>query len=91
MVINRISIFVCSVPERVILLLVSYGLQHNCTLQSICALHRLRVHVRFNVHYFELKHHDKLGNHSNTILQPLLVEQQRRRLRKLWPADLIDG
>jgi hypothetical protein len=24
-------------------------------------------------------------------LQPLLEQQQRRRLKKLWPADLIDG
>jgi hypothetical protein len=37
-----------------------------------------------------INHHDKLGNHSNPILQPLL-EQQRKRLKKLWPADLIDG
>jgi hypothetical protein len=36
-------------------------------------------------------HHDKLRNHSNPILQPLLEQQQRRRLKKLWPADLIDG
>jgi hypothetical protein len=35
--------------------------------------------------------HDKLGNHSNPIFQPLLEQQQRRRLKKLWPADLIDG
>jgi hypothetical protein len=34
---------------------------------------------------------DKLGNHSNPILQPLLEQQQRRRLKKLWLADLIDG
>jgi hypothetical protein len=32
----------------------------------------------------------KLRNYSNPILQPLL-EQQQRRLKKLWPADLIDG
>jgi hypothetical protein len=38
-----------------------------------------------------VNHHDKLGNHSNPILQPLLVQQQRRRLKKLWPADLTDG
>jgi hypothetical protein len=37
-----------------------------------------------------INHHDILGNHSNPILQPLL-EQQQRRLKKLWPADLIDG
>jgi hypothetical protein len=24
-------------------------------------------------------------------LQPLLEQQQRRRLKILWPADLIDG
>jgi hypothetical protein len=38
-----------------------------------------------------LNHHDKLWNHSNPILQPLLEQQQRRRLKELWPADLIDG
>jgi hypothetical protein len=37
-----------------------------------------------------INHHDKLENHSNAILQPLL-EQQQRRLKKLWPAELIDG
>jgi hypothetical protein len=38
-----------------------------------------------------INHHDKLGNLTNTILQPLLEQQQRRRLKKLWPADLIDS
>jgi hypothetical protein len=38
-----------------------------------------------------INHHDKLGNHNNPILQPLLEQQQRRRLKKLWPADLTDG
>jgi hypothetical protein len=36
-------------------------------------------------------YHDKLGNHSNPILQHVLEQQQRRRLKKLWPVDLIDG
>jgi hypothetical protein len=36
-------------------------------------------------------HHDKLGNHSNPILQPILEQQQRRRLKELWSSDLIDG
>jgi hypothetical protein len=35
-----------------------------------------------------LKHYDKLGHHSNTLLQPLLDQHQQRRLKKLWPADL---
>jgi hypothetical protein len=38
-----------------------------------------------------INHHGKLGNHSNAILQPLLEQQQRRRLKKLWPTYLIDG
>jgi hypothetical protein len=38
-----------------------------------------------------INHHNKLGNHSNPILQPLLEQQQRRRLKKPWPADLTDG
>jgi hypothetical protein len=37
-----------------------------------------------------INHHDKLGHHSNPILQPLL-EQQQKRLKKLWPLDLIGG
>jgi hypothetical protein len=38
-----------------------------------------------------INHHDKLRNHNNPILQPLLEQQQRRRLKKHWPADLTDG
>jgi hypothetical protein len=38
-----------------------------------------------------MNHHYKLGNHSNPVLQPLLEQQQRKRLKKLRPADLIDG
>jgi hypothetical protein len=38
-----------------------------------------------------INYHDKLGNHSNPILQPLLEQQKRSRLKKLWPADLTDG
>jgi hypothetical protein len=38
-----------------------------------------------------INHHNKLGNHSNPTLQPLLEQQQRRRLKELWPADLTDG
>jgi hypothetical protein len=38
-----------------------------------------------------INHHDKLGNHSKAILQPQLEQQQRRRLKELWQADLIDG
>jgi hypothetical protein len=38
-----------------------------------------------------INHHDKLGIHSNPIMQPLLQQQQIRRLKKLWPAELIDG
>jgi hypothetical protein len=38
-----------------------------------------------------INHHGELGIHSNPILQPLLEQQQRKRLKKLWPADLIDG
>jgi hypothetical protein len=38
-----------------------------------------------------INHHVKLEDHRNTILQPLLEQQQRRRLKKLWPAELIEG
>jgi hypothetical protein len=38
-----------------------------------------------------INHHGRLGNHSDPILQTLLEQQQRRRLKKLWPADLIDS
>jgi hypothetical protein len=37
------------------------------------------------------KHHDKIKIHSNIILWPLLEQQHRRRLKKSWPVDLIDG
>jgi hypothetical protein len=56
------------------------------------------IHVDLHVPFIKdviqeksIKHHAKLGHHSNAILQPLLAEQQRRRLKKIWPADLIDG
>jgi hypothetical protein len=38
-----------------------------------------------------INNHHIIGNHSTPILQPLLEEQQRRKLKKLWSADLIDG
>jgi hypothetical protein len=38
-----------------------------------------------------INHHDKLGNHSNPTLQLSLEQQQRRRLKKLWLADIIDS
>jgi hypothetical protein len=56
------------------------------------------LHDDLNVQFIKVviqeksrNHHDKLGNHSNLILRPLLEQQQRRRLKKLWPADLTDG
>jgi hypothetical protein len=57
-------------------------------------LHRSSHNVPFIKDVIQEKsinHHDKLGNHSNTILQPLLEQQQRGRLKKLWPVDLLDG
>jgi hypothetical protein len=55
------------------------------------------IHVDLHVPFIKdviqekcIKHHAKLGHHSNAILQPLLAEQQRRRLKKIW-LDLIDG
>jgi hypothetical protein len=38
-----------------------------------------------------IHHNDKLGSHTNPILQTLLEQQIRRALKKLWSADLIDG
>jgi hypothetical protein len=38
-----------------------------------------------------IKHHDKIKIHSNTILWPLLEQQHRRRLKKSWPVDPIEG
>jgi hypothetical protein len=38
-----------------------------------------------------IKHHDKIKIHSNTTLWPLLEQQHRRKLKKSWPVDLIDG
>jgi hypothetical protein len=65
---------------------------HKCALVTNQTLHD-GLKVPFNKDVIQgksINHHDKLGNHSNPILQPLL-EQQQRRLKKLWPADLIDG
>jgi hypothetical protein len=61
-----------------------------------CYVTNQTLHADLNVPFVKdiiqeksLKHYDKLGHHSNTILQPLLEQQQqRRRLKKLWPADL---
>jgi hypothetical protein len=56
------------------------------------------LHENLNVPYIteviqerSFKHHDKIKIHSNTILWPLLEQQHRRRLKKSWPVDLIDG
>jgi hypothetical protein len=56
------------------------------------------IHVDLHVLFIKnaiqeksIKHHAKLRHYSNAILQPLLAELQRRRLKKFWPADLIDG
>jgi hypothetical protein len=38
-----------------------------------------------------INHYDKQRKHCDAILQPLLEQQQRRRLKKVWPAELIDG
>jgi hypothetical protein len=66
---------------------------HKCTLVTNQTLHdHLKVpFIKDAIQEKSINHHDKLGNHSNPILQPLLEQQQRRRLKKLWPADLIDG
>ncbi|KOC59382.1 hypothetical protein WH47_11893 [Habropoda laboriosa] len=37
-------------------------------------------------------HYEKVENHSITSLHPLLKQySERRRLKRQWPADLIDG
>jgi hypothetical protein len=43
------------------------------------------------VHKRSIKHHDKIQICSNTTSWPLVEQQHRRRLRKSWPVDLIDG
>lgn len=37
------------------------------------------------------KHHDKLENHTNMLLHPLLEPHIERRLKRNWPADLKNG
>jgi hypothetical protein len=56
------------------------------------------LHEDLNVPYIteviqerSIKHHDKIKIHSNTILWPLLEQKHRRRLKKPWPVDLIEG
>lgn len=53
------------------------------------------LHEDLNIPYVKdvikdksVKHHDKLVNHTNTILHPLLNPHNVRRLKRLWPADL---
>jgi hypothetical protein len=45
------------------------------------------------IHERSIKYHDKIKLHSNiiVILWPLLEQQHRRRLKKSWPVDIIDG
>jgi hypothetical protein len=38
-----------------------------------------------------INHYDTLGKHINPIYQPLMEQQQIRRLKKLFPAELIEG
>jgi hypothetical protein len=56
------------------------------------------LHEDLNVSYIteviqerSIKHHNKIKIHSNAILWPLSEQQDRRRLNKSWPVDLIDG
>jgi hypothetical protein len=56
------------------------------------------LHEYLNVPYiteviqeWSSKHHEKIKIHCNTTLWPLLEQQHRRRLKKSWPVDLIDG
>jgi hypothetical protein len=56
------------------------------------------LHEDLNIPYIteviqerSIKHHNKIKIHSNTILWPLLEQQHRRRLKKSWLVDLIDG
>jgi hypothetical protein len=64
----------------------------SLSLQTIYTQYHLKVpFIKEVIQEKSINHRDKLGNHTNTILQTLLEQQQRRRLKKLWPADLIDG
>jgi hypothetical protein len=56
------------------------------------------LHEDLNVPYIteiiqerSIKHYEKIKIHSNTTLWPLLEQQHRRKLKKSWPVDLIDG
>jgi hypothetical protein len=51
----------------------------------------LKVQFIKDIQGKSMNYRDKLGNHNNHTLQPQLEQQQRRTLKKLWPADLIDG
>jgi hypothetical protein len=34
--------------------------------------------IKYTIREQSIKHYDKLGHHNNTILQPLLEQQQRK-------------
>jgi hypothetical protein len=37
------------------------------------------------------RYHNKIEGQENILLQPLLEPQNRRRLKRNWPADLREG
>jgi hypothetical protein len=45
-------------------------------------------HVRDVIHERIGKHHTKLEDHSNPLLEPLLQPEYNRRLNRYWPFDL---
>ncbi|PNF22913.1 hypothetical protein B7P43_G13902 [Cryptotermes secundus] len=56
------------------------------------------LHTDLNIPYIKdvireksTSHHNKLANHPNDILQPLLEPQHNRGLRRHWPADLKEN
>ena len=56
------------------------------------------LHTDLNIPYIKdvireksTSHHNKLANHPNDILQPLVEPQHNRRLRRHWPADLKEN
>jgi hypothetical protein len=61
-------------------------IHHECTM--ICIQPLKSPYVTETIRENSTKHYNKLENHSNLLLQPLLQPHENRRLQRNWPADL---
>jgi hypothetical protein len=58
----------------------------------------IKLHEDFNVPLVKevikqrsARYHNKIEEHENVLIQPLLEPHNERRLKRNWPADLREG